>query len=149
MAIAGCGGSSAGAPLAAPDSATLNRDISAIRVAAAASDPSAAHAAAAGLRADVERLRGEGRLSQTDSESILVGSMQVEGRISAEVHAASPAGSTTEPAPAPVTTPAAPAPTPAAPGHQKDHSKGQNAPPGDQPAPPKPHDHGGGHDGGQ
>lgn len=98
--IAGCGGSSAGVPLAAQDSATLRQDVSAIRAAAAASNPSRAHAAAARLRADVQRLRAQGRLSSADARSLLIGVGQVDGRISAEVHA--PA--------APVTSPAPPAP---------------------------------------
>lgn len=128
VVIAGCGGSSAGAPLAAQDSATLSHDVSAIRAAAAANDPSRAHAAAARLRGDVQRLLGQGRLSSADARSLLIGVGQVDGRISAQVHA--PA--------APVTTTTSPAPTPApaAPAHP--HPKA------------KPRDHGrpGGKDGG-
>jgi hypothetical protein len=117
MAIAGCGGSSAPAPLAAQDSATLRHDISAIRTAAAANDPSAAHAAAARLRADVESLRGTSRLSQSDARSILVAVGQVDSRISAEVHAPVPTAS-----PAPAASPAAPAhPHPAAKEHGHRH----------------------------
>jgi hypothetical protein len=138
VVIAGCGGSSAGVPLAAQDSATLHKDIGAIRTAAGASDPVAAHAAAARLRADVERLRGEGRLSPGDSQTILSAVSLVDNRISAQVRAATPAVTTTSPpAPAPEATP----PPPAQP---KEH----HAPPADHRAPNKPHDHRGGKDGG-
>jgi hypothetical protein len=140
VAIAACGGSSAGAPLAAQDSVILRNDISAIRTASAANDPAAAHAAAARLRADVERLRGLGRLSATDSRSIVAASMRVDTRISAEV---SPRASSAAPAPssaAPIapTESARTATTPA----PSTHDRG--------PAQPKGHDHGhgGGKDGG-
>jgi hypothetical protein len=115
--IAGCGGSSPRAPLAAQDSNTLRQDVSAIRAAAAASDPTGARAAAARLRTDVARLLGRGRLSSADARSILTGLGQVDGRISAEVHA--PVQSTTTPTP--------PAPAPAAkgpPAHPKAHGHG-------------------------
>ena len=114
--IAGCGGSSASAPLVTQDSATLRHDVSAIRAAAAASDRVGAHAAAARLRADVQRLLGQGRLSPTDARSILIGVGQVDSRISAQVHApAAPA--TTTASPAPTTASPAPTPAPAAPAH--------------------------------
>jgi hypothetical protein len=115
--IAGCGGSSTSAPVAAQDSATLRNDVSAVRAAAAASDPVGAHAAAARLRSDVERLLGQGRLSSTDARSILIGVGQVDSRISAQVHEpAAPVTTTASPAPttaAPAPTTASPAPTPA------------------------------------
>src|SRR5437868_7073719 len=123
VVIAGCGGSSARVPLAAQDSATLRNDVSAIRAAAAASNPSGAAAAAARLQADVQRLLGEGRLSSADGRSILLGVRQVDSRISADVHApAAPVTKTAAPAPttaSSVTTTASPAPTPApaAPAH--------------------------------
>ena len=102
VVIAGCGGSSAGAPLAAQDSATLRNDVSAIRTAATASNPSGARAAAARLQADVQRLLGEGHLSSADAHSILIGLVQVNSRIGAEVHAPAPAITTASPpAPAP------------------------------------------------
>src|SRR5438067_12416099 len=102
VVIAGCGGSSAGAPLAAQDSATLRGDVSAIRAAATASNPSGTRAAAARLQADVQRLLGEGRLSSADARSILNGLGPVNSRISAEVHApAPPVATASPPAPAP------------------------------------------------
>jgi hypothetical protein len=118
VVIAGCGGSSAGVPLAAQDSATLRGDVSAIRAAAAASNPTGAHAAAAKLRADVQRLTQQGRLSPTDGQSMLAVSTQVDSRISAEVHAPTPATTTT-----PTVTSTSPAPRPAAPAHPKGPAK--------------------------
>jgi hypothetical protein len=130
VVIAGCGGSSAGVPLAAQDSATLRGDVSDIRAAAAAGNPTGAHAAAAKLRADVQRLRQQGRLSSTDAQSMLAVSTQVDNRISAEVRAPLPAATSTST----VTSPApAPAPKPAAPAHPKGPGK----------APGKDHGHGG------
>jgi hypothetical protein len=138
VVIAGCGGSSAGTPLAAPDSATLRNDIGAIRTAAGASNPTAAHAAVTRLRADVTRMRGEGRLSPADAQSILLGTGRVDSRITAEVSApvktvtsAPPTAST----PAPAQTPA-PTQTRAPPAHP--HPKGKDHATG----------HGGGKDGG-
>jgi hypothetical protein len=120
VVIAGCGGSSAGVPLAAQDAATLRNDVSAIRAAAAASNPTGAHAAAARLRADVQRLLQQGRLSPTDAQSMLATSTQVDSRISAEIHAPAPATTSTPT----VTSPSqAPAPTPAAPAHPKGPGK--------------------------
>ena len=123
--IAGCGGSSAGVPLAAQDSATLRGDVSAIRSAAAASNPTAAQGAAARLRADVQRMLQQGRLSPTDAQSILAALTQVDPRISAEVHAPAPtpAPTVTSPSPAPAPAPAAPA-HPKGPGKAGDHGHG-------------------------
>ena len=133
VVLAGCGGSSAGVPLAAQDSATLRGDVSAIRTAAAADNPSAAHAAAAKLRSDVQRLLGQGRLASTDARSMLAVSMQIDTRISAELHAPTPTV-TSASAPAPTSTPAAPT----APAKH----------PGPEHAKPSGHGHGGGKDGG-
>jgi hypothetical protein len=134
VVIAGCGGSSAGVPLAAPDTATLRQDVSAIRTAAAASDPSGAHAAATRLRADAQRLQGEGRLSSADAQSILIAAREADNRISNEVHAPAPAvTSASPPTPAaPAAKPARPAAKPAPPAHAKGpdhgpgHEKGKN-----------------------
>lgn len=142
VVMAGCGGSSAGVPLAAQDSATLRNDVSAIRTAAAASNPSDAHAAAARLKSDVQRLLDEGRLSSADARSMLIVVAQVDNRISAEVHAPTPA--TTTPAPvttaapttaSPTVTPASPpahtpAPTLGPPGHAAPGPQAQGHPPG-------------------
>jgi hypothetical protein len=117
VVIAGCGGASAGAPLAPQDSATLGRDIGAIRTAAAADDRTGAQSAVARLRADVERMRGAGRLSPADSQTILLGVDRVDGRIAAEVHP--PVSATTPPSP-PAAAPAA-KPAPPGPVHPKRH----------------------------
>jgi hypothetical protein len=118
--MAGCGGSSAGVPLAAQDSTTLRNDVSAIRTASAARNPSGAHAAAVRLKADVQRLLGQGRLSSADARSILAVVGQVDDRISAEIHPPTPAVTS-------ASTPA-PAPAPAAPQHAhpqgKEHGRG-------------------------
>ncbi|TMM00588.1 MAG: hypothetical protein E6G05_11095 [Actinobacteria bacterium] len=124
VVIAGCGGSSAGAPLAAQDSATLRNDVSAIRTAATASNPSGARAAAARLQADVQRLLGEGHLSSADAHSILIGLVQVNSRIGAEVHAPAPAITTASPTSAPPPKPAPAAPKPGPPAHAKPHGHG-------------------------
>ena len=121
VVIAGCGGSSAGGPLAAQDSATLRGDVSAIRTAAAANDPSGAHSAATRLRADVQRLRSDGRLSSADAQAILTAAGQVDSRISAEVHAPAPA-TTASPSVTSASPPAS-TPAPAAPAHPKPPAK--------------------------
>ncbi len=94
-----------------------------------ASDPSGAHAAAARLRADVQRLHSEGRLSSADAQSLLVAAGQVDNRISNEVHTPAPSVTSASPTtPAPAPKPAGPAPKPAGPakGPGHDHGPGKH-----------------------
>jgi hypothetical protein len=111
--IAGCGGSPTPAPIAPSDAARLRQEVAAIRAAAAAQDPDATHAAAASLRADVQRLMNDGRLSAADGQPMLVVAAQADSRITAEVHSPVP--------PAETGSPTGPLATPPAPGHDHGH----------------------------
>jgi hypothetical protein len=95
---AGCGSSSAS--LRAGDAARLHKDVAGIRSAAAAHNPDAAHRAVRTFEADVGRLRAAGRLAPADAGALLSDASRVNGRVSLEIHAQTPA-------PRPATTPPA------------------------------------------
>jgi hypothetical protein len=94
--LAGCGGSSPVAPVAAGDVSQLRQDVRAIRTAAGAGRPARAHQAVAALRIHVEQLILNGRLSLADGRRLLLVAGHVDDRISVQVH---PVGSTPSSAP--------------------------------------------------
>jgi hypothetical protein len=106
-ALAGCGGTSASGSVAPENAASLRADLAAIRAAASAHEPAAAHAATARMRADVQRLVSTGGLSAADGRMMLTALSQVNSRISAEVQAPASATVTVAPgASAPAQSPA-------------------------------------------
>lgn len=122
---AGCGSSSSS--LAAGNATRLHHDVSAIRSAAAARNPVAAHTAVRTLQADVGRLRAAGMLAPADAGVLLSDASEVNRRVSLEVHARAPA----RPAAASPAAPAAgaapsrgPSGSPGAVGHGEGHGKG-------------------------